>query len=38
MKYPRLLSTGANNKVIALNDQEVAKLFEADSLFYPFTL
>jgi serine/threonine protein kinase len=31
MKYPRLLSTGANNKVIALNDEEVAKLFEADS-------
>ena len=31
MKYPRLLSTGANNKVIALNDEEVAKLFEAGS-------
>jgi serine/threonine protein kinase len=31
MKYPRLLSTGANNKVIALSDTEVAKLFTEDS-------
>jgi len=38
MKHSRLLSTGANNKVIALNDEEVAKLFEADNLFYPFKL
>ena len=30
-KYPRLLSTGANNKVIALNEKEVAKLFVDDS-------
>lgn len=30
-KYPRLLSTGANNKVIALNELEVAKLFVDDS-------
>ncbi len=29
--YPRLLSTGANNKVIAINEQEVAKLFVDDS-------
>ncbi len=27
MKYPRLLSTGANNKVIALTEETVAKLF-----------
>ena len=31
MKYPRLLSTGANNKVIALSETEVAKLFIADT-------
>jgi len=31
MKYPRLLSYGANNKVIALTDKEVAKLFIADT-------
>ena len=31
MKYPRLLSTGNNNKVIALSETEVAKLFTADT-------
>lgn len=31
MKYPGLLSTGTCNRVIALNEEEVAKLFEADS-------
>jgi serine/threonine protein kinase len=31
MKYPRLLSSGANNKVIALNETEVAKLFVDDT-------
>lgn len=30
-KYPRLLSGGANNKVIALNESEVAKLFTGDT-------
>ncbi len=31
MKYPRLLSSGANNRVIALDEFEVAKLFTGDS-------
>lgn len=31
MKYPRLLSSGANNKVIALSETEVAKLFIEDT-------
>ncbi|MFT4204680.1 MAG: hypothetical protein QM610_12315 [Chitinophagaceae bacterium] len=31
MKYPRLLSSGANNKVIVLNEAEVGKLFVGDS-------
>ena len=31
MKYPRLLSYGANNKVIALTETEVAKLFVGDT-------
>ena len=31
MKYPRLLSSGENNKVIALNETEVAKLFVGDT-------
>lgn len=31
MKYPQLLSSGANNKVIALNESEVAKLFVGDT-------
>ncbi len=31
MKYPRLLSSGANNKVIALTETEVAKLFTGDT-------
>ncbi len=31
MKYPRLLSSGANNLVIALNESEVGKLFVRDS-------
>lgn len=31
MKYPRQLSSGANNKVIALSETEVAKLFVADT-------
>lgn len=31
MKYPRKLSSGANNTVIALSDTEVAKLFTEDT-------
>ncbi len=31
MKYPRQLSYGANNKVIALTETEVAKLFVGDT-------
>ena len=31
MKYPRLLSSGANNKVIALTETEVAKLYVGDT-------
>ncbi len=31
MKYPRLLSSGANNRVIALSETEVAKLFVDDT-------
>jgi serine/threonine protein kinase len=31
MKYSRLLSSGANNKVIALNETEVAKLYTGDT-------
>ena len=31
MKYPRKLSSGANNTVIVLNDNEVAKLFLGDT-------
>lgn len=31
MKFHRLLSTGDNNKVIVLNETEVAKLFSADT-------
>lgn len=31
MKYPRKLSAGANNTVIVLNDNEVAKLFNNDT-------
>jgi len=31
MKYPRLLSSGANNRVIALTETEVAKLFVDDT-------
>lgn len=31
MKYPRLLSSGANNRVIVINEVEVAKLFVGDS-------
>lgn len=30
-KYPRLLSSGANNRVIALTETEVAKLFVGDT-------
>ncbi|WP_395054170.1 hypothetical protein, partial [Flavobacterium sp.] len=30
-KYPRELSSGANNTVIVLNDDEVAKLFTGDT-------
>ena len=30
-KYPRKLSSGANNTVIVLNDNEVAKLFTGDT-------
>lgn len=31
MKYPRTLSKGANNTVIALNETEVGKLFTSDT-------
>lgn len=31
MKYPRLLSSGANNRVIVLDELEVAKLFVDDT-------
>jgi hypothetical protein len=31
MKYPRPLSSGANNRVIALTETEVAKLFVGDT-------
>jgi serine/threonine protein kinase len=31
MKYPRKLSSGTNNTVIVLNDNEVAKLFSGDT-------
>jgi serine/threonine protein kinase len=31
MKYPRLLSYGANNKVIALTEEAVAKLYTGDT-------
>jgi serine/threonine protein kinase len=31
MKYPRLLSSGANNRVIVLDESVVAKLFVGDS-------
>ncbi len=31
MKYPRKLSSGSNNTVIVLNDNEVAKLFSSDT-------
>lgn len=31
MKYPRKLSSGANNTVIVLNDSEVGKLFVGDT-------
>jgi serine/threonine protein kinase len=31
MKYPRKLSAGANNTVIVLNENEVAKLFTGDT-------
>lgn len=31
MKYPRLLSSGSNNKVIAINESEVAKLYVGDT-------
>lgn len=31
MKYPRRLSSGANNTVIVLSDTEVAKLFTDDT-------
>lgn len=31
MKYPRKLSSGANNTVIVLSETEVAKLFEKDT-------
>lgn len=30
-RYPRVLSSGANNLVIALNEQEVGKLFSGDT-------
>lgn len=30
-RYPRQLSTGANNIVIALNEKEVAKIYEGDT-------
>ena len=31
MKFPRLLSSGVNNKVIALSETEVAKIFTGDT-------
>jgi hypothetical protein len=31
VKYPRLLSSGANNKVIALTEELVAKLYVGDT-------
>ena len=31
MKYPRKLSSGANNTVIVLSDTEMAKLFTGDT-------
>src|SRR5215467_398595 len=31
MKYPRLLSSGQNNKVIALSETEAAKIFTGDT-------
>ncbi len=31
MKYPRLLSSGANNRVVVLSEKEVAKLFIGDT-------
>ena len=31
MKYPRLLSSGENNKVIAITETEVAKLYVGDT-------
>ncbi len=31
MKYPRLLSSGANNRVIVINEKEVAKLYVNDT-------
>ena len=31
MKYPRLLSAGANNRVVAVSEKEVAKLFIGDT-------
>ena len=31
MKYPRLLSSGENNQVIALSETEVAKLYAGDT-------
>lgn len=30
-RYPRQLSSGANNVVIALNETEVAKIYEGDT-------
>jgi len=30
-RYPRTLSQGANNLVIALNEQEVGKLYSGDT-------
>lgn len=31
MKYPRLLSYGANNRVVVLSEKEVANLFIGDT-------
>lgn len=31
MKYPQLLSSGANNRVVAVSEKEVAKLFIGDT-------
>lgn len=31
-RYPRQLSAGANNIVIALTEEEVAKIYEGDTL------